>query len=216
MPKLRKDHIEYLTKRGVKTDLLENNYFSDGCHLGIRYLDPEGKPYMDSKGDEYIVRRLFSTGKPKFKAPTGSGSRPYFSPLMPDVYLGEINIPLVFIEGPVKVDACYQAIPTGFCFVGLTGTWNTKDRRDENGYWQEKNATRLLPELKVIPMRGRKVIILFDSDIEDNISVDDAATDIGNWTRKRGARPHRCTLPSEPNGGKNGADDFLVRQVLKP
>lgn len=60
-------------------------------------------------------------------------------------------------------------------------------------------------------MRGRKVIILFDSDIEDNISVDKAATDIGNWTRKRGARPHRCTLHSEPNGAKNGADDFLIR-----
>ena len=29
MPNLRKDHIEYLTKRGVKTELLENNYFSD-------------------------------------------------------------------------------------------------------------------------------------------------------------------------------------------
>ena len=130
---------------------------------------------------------------------------------MPNGYLDDINIPLVLIEGPVKVDACYQAIPTGFCFVGLTGTWNTKDRRDEDGNWNPDNDTRLLPELKAIPMRGRKVIILFDSDIEDNISVDDAATDIGNWTRKRGARPHRCTLPSEPNGGKNGADDFLVR-----
>ena len=211
MPKLLKDHIEYLTKRGVKTELLENNYFSDGSDLCICYLDPEGKPYKDSKGDNYIVKRLFPTGKPKFKVPTGSGSRPYFSPLMPDGYLENINIPLVFIEGPVKVDSCYEHIPTGFCFIGLTGTWNTKDRRDENGKWHEKNDTRLLPELKAIPMRGRKVIILFDSDIEDNISVDDAATDIGNWTRKRGARPHRCTLPSEPNGAKNGADDFLVR-----
>ena len=121
----------------------------------------------------------------------------------------------MFIEGPVKVDACYQAIPEEFCFIGLTGTWNTKDRRDENGIWAEGNDTRLLPELKSIPMRGRKVIILFDSDIEDNISVDDAATDIGNWTRKRGARPHRCTLPSEPNGSKNGADDFVVRHGAK-
>ncbi len=211
MPKLRKDHIEYLTKRGVKTELPENNYFSDGCHLGIRYLDPEGNPYMDSKGDEYIVRRLFPTGKPKFKAPTGSGSRPYFSPLMPDGYLNDISIPLVFIEGPVKVDACYEHIPTGFCFVGLTGTWNTKDRRDENGNWNPENETRILPELKAIPMRGRQQITLFDSDIEDNISVDEAAADIANWTRQRGAKPCRCTLPSEEDGSKNGADDFLVR-----
>lgn len=154
MPNLRKDHIEYLTKRGVKTELLENNYFSDGCHLGIRYLDPEGKPYMDSQGDEYIVRRLFPTGKPKFKAPKGSGSRPYFSPLMPESYLEDINIPLVFIEGPVKVDSCYEHIPVGYCFVGLTGTWNIVDRRGDDGVWREDNDTRVLPELKAIPMKG--------------------------------------------------------------
>ncbi len=158
MPNLRKDHIDYLKERGVTSELLHSNYFSDGSHLGIHYMDPEGKPYKDSKCNDYVVKRLFPTDNPKFKAPLSSGSRPYFSPLMPDGYLGEINIPLVFIEGPVKVDACYQAIPKGFCFVGLTGTWNTKDRRDENGDWHEKNATRLLPELKAIPMRGRKVI----------------------------------------------------------
>ena len=180
MPNLRKDHIEYLKKRGVNTELLKGNYFSDGSDLCICYLDPEGKPYKDSKGDDYVVRRLFPTSKPKFKAPLASGSRPYLSPLMPEGYLEDVNIPLVKIEGPVKVDACYQAIPTGFCFMGLTGTWNTKDRRDEKGNWDPDNDTRLLPELKAIPMRGRKVIILFDSDIEDNISVDDAATAIGN------------------------------------
>ena len=204
-------HLAYLKERGVKPERLADRYFSKGDDLCILYCDANGQPYKDSRGDDYIVKRLFPTGKPKFKAPIGSGSRVYFSPLMPEGYLEDINIPLVLIEGPVKVDACYQAIPTGFCFVGLTGTWNTKDRRDEKGNWDPDNDTRLLPELKAIPMRGRKVIILFDSDIEDNISVDDAATDIGNWTRKRGAKPHRCTLPSEPNGAKNGADDFLVR-----
>ena len=86
----------------------------------------------------------------------------------------------------------------------------SKDRHDEKGKWDPDNDTRLLPELKAIPMRGRKVIILFDSEMEDNISVDDAANDIGNWTRKRGARPHRCTLPSKPNGKKNSAI-FLIR-----
>ena len=67
MQKLRKDHVEYLRKRGVKTELPENNYFSDGCHLGIRYLDPEGKPYIDSNGDDYIVRRLSLQVSPNSK-----------------------------------------------------------------------------------------------------------------------------------------------------
>ncbi|CAE21096.1 conserved hypothetical protein [Prochlorococcus marinus str. MIT 9313] len=205
------EHLAYLKERGVDPARLGGHYFADGSDLCIPYCDPQGKPYKDSRGNPYRVRRPFPTGKPKFKAPPASGSRPYFSPLMPEGYLDDINIPLVLIEGPVKVDSCFQNIPNGYCFVGLTGTWNTKDRRDENGVWNNKNATRLLPELKAIPMRGRKVIILFDSDIEDNISVNQAATDIGNWTRKLGAKPHRCTLPFEHDGSKNGADDFLVR-----
>ena len=211
MPNLRKEHIDYLKERGVTSELLHSNYFSDSDHLGIRYLDPEGKPYKDSKGDDYVVRRLYPTGKPKFKAPIGSGSRPYFSPLMPDGYIEDINIPLVFIEGPVKVDACYQAIPTGFCFIGLTGTWNIVDRRGEDGEWNANNDTRVLPELKAIPMKGRQVIVLFDSDIADNSSVAKAAKFIANWVRKRGAKPHKVLLLNEPDGRKNGADDFLVR-----
>lgn len=131
MAKLQKDHIDYLKKRGVTSELLHSNYFSDGSDLCICYLNPKGKHYKDSTGCGYIVRHLFPTCKPKLRAPCASGSRPYFSPLMPDSYLEDISIPLVLIEGPVKVDACYQAIPTGFCFVSLTGTWNTKDSRDK-------------------------------------------------------------------------------------
>lgn len=208
---LRNNHLSYLKDRGVQPEQLSRHYFSQGEDLCILYCDPNGMPYKDYRGENYIVKRLFPTGKPKFKAPTASGSRPYFSPLIPKGYLNNTNIPLVFIEGPIKVDSCYQHIPAGFCFVGLTGTWNTKDRRDTSGIWNESNGTRLLPELKEIPLRGRQVIILFDSDIEDNISVDKAASDIANWTRQHGAQPYRCQIPSEPDGSKNGADDFLVR-----
>ena len=207
---LSAEHLAYLTARGVNPALADR-YSSDGAHLAIAYLDPTGQPYLDSKGQPYTVRRLFPTQQPKFKAPFASGSRPYFSPLMPEGYLDDTTIPLVLIEGPIKVDACYSHIPTGYCFVGLNGTWNTKDRRGGDGIWLEDNDTRVIPELKAIPMRGRVVIVLFDSDIDDNISVDEAAGDIANWTRQRGAKPHRCTLPSEEDGAKNGADDFLVR-----
>lgn len=208
---LTADQLAYLSERGITAERAAFLYRASGSTLLIPYKDPHGTPYTDSKGKPFVVERQFPTAKPKFKAPVSSGSRPYFSPLMPEGYIDNINIPLVLIEGPIKVDACWLSIPTGYCFVGLSGTWNTKDRRDEFGNWDHENESRVLPELKEIPMRGRIVIVLFDSDIEDNISVDDAAADIGNWTRKRGARPHRCLLPSDSNGDKNGADDFLAR-----
>lgn len=213
---LRPNHLSYLKERGVKPERLKDRYSTSGNDLCIQYCDPNGTPYQDSKGQQYIVRRPFPTSKPKFKAPAASGSRPYFSSLMSDGYLNDISIPLVLIEGPVKVDACYQSIPTGLCFVGLTGTWNIVDRRDEDGIWAEGNDTRVLPELKAIPMKGRQVIVLFDSDIADNTSVAKAAKFIARWVRTRGGLPHKVMLPSEPDGRKNGADDFLVRHGADP
>ena len=206
---LNSEHQSYLAARGVTPAL--HRYSSLRDHLGILYCDPDGKPYEDSKGEPFIVVRRFPTGKPKFMAPAASGSRPYFSNLTPEGYYADINIPLVLIEGPVKVDACYEHIPAGFFFVGLTGTWNIVDRRGDDGIWHPDNDTRVLPELKNIPMKGRTVIVLFDSDIVDNTSVSKAAKFIGNWARKRGGLPHKVLLPTEPNGQKNGADDFLVR-----
>ena len=208
---LTTEHSQYLQVRGISPDRAERFYSEPGA-LCIQHCDPAGEPYLDSKRHPFVVRRPFPAGKPKFKAPAASGSRPYFSPLMPEGYLEDITIPLVLIEGPVKVEACWQHIPAGFCFVGLSGTWNIVDRRGDNGQWDADNDSRVLPELKAIPLKKRRLIVLFDSDISDNRSVAQAAKAIANWSRGHGAHPHRCLLPGEPDGRKNGADDFLVRR----
>jgi hypothetical protein len=207
------EHLAYLQARGIGSEMAIRFYEADQGDLVIPYRDPSGQPYKQQPGrsELFVVRRHFPTSTPKFKAPWGAGNRPYFSPLMPAGALYDVTIPLVLIEGPFKVDACWIAIPNGYCFVGLTGTWNIVDRRDEAGQWSEDNETRVLPELKAIPMTGRLIIILFDSDIADNKSVASAAKFIANWTRCRGGCPHRVRLPHEPNGNKNGADDFIVR-----
>ena len=142
---LSSEHFRYLKERGTNPERLATRYCSSGSDLRILYCDPTGQPYLDQKGNTYVVRRLFPTSKPKFKAPFESGSRPYFSPLMPDGYLEDITIPLVLIEGPVKVDSCYEYIPVGYCFIGLTGTWNIVDRRDDDGVWGRKMTPRFCP-----------------------------------------------------------------------
>ena len=88
---MKQQHLQYLTDRGVDPALVSDRYFSDGDNLAIRYWDPEGLPYEDNKGGDYIVHRV-NTGRPKFKAPACSGSRPYFSSLMPVGYLDDINV----------------------------------------------------------------------------------------------------------------------------
>ena len=107
--------------------------------------DPDGKPCEHSKGNSFVVVRRFPTRKPTFKAPTASGSRPSLSNITPGSYHADIRIPLVLIEGPVEVNACYEHIPIGFFFVGLNGTWNTRDSRRDDGIWHPENETRELP-----------------------------------------------------------------------
>ena len=208
---LTPSHVAYLAERGIKEEVARKLYAAEGEDLLIPFKDPDGTAYQDCNGDPFIVRRPFPTGKPKFKAPLASGSRPYFSPLMAEDHLDNVEIPLVFIEGPIKVDAAWSFVPQGFCFVGVTGTWNFLDARDEDGIWQPEGETRALPELKALRMTGRKCIILYDSDIIYKPSVELAAARFEQWLRTQGAIPYRCELPNEANGDKNGADDFLVR-----
>ena len=89
---LASEHLAYLKKRGITSEDAELLYQANGSTLLIPYKDPHGTPYTDSKGHPFVVERQFPTSKPKFKAPPGSGSRPYFSPLMPEGYLDNNTI----------------------------------------------------------------------------------------------------------------------------
>ncbi len=114
---LSPDHIAYLGERGIPSETAERLYGADGDDLLIPYNDPSGNPYLNSEGKPFIVTRAFPTQRPKFKAPHSSGSRPYFSPLMPADHLDNHEIPLVFIEGPIKVDAAYSFVPSGLTTI---------------------------------------------------------------------------------------------------
>lgn len=210
---LTPEQLQYLADRGISETAAARLYSADGRDLLIPHRDPSGKAYHCQPGSlaPFTLRRPFPTGNPKFKAPPRGGNRPYFSPLMPPGALADVSVPLVLIEGPIKVDACWLAIPEGFCFVGLSGVWNLKDRRDEAGRWDADNPTRLMPELREIRLTGRQVITLFDSDAASNRGVAAAAKEIGAWARRHGGRPYRVNLPSEPDGRKNGADDLIQR-----
>lgn len=216
---LTEDQLAYLKERGIPAETAKELYGCDGKDLLIPYHDPSGTEYLiscdgDTKqdGKPYVVIRPFPSQTPKFKTPRSGGNRPYFSRLMPEESISKMDWPVVFVEGPIKVDSLWCHIPEGFLFVALSGTWNWQDKRGGDGKWRRNNEeTKVLPELRSIPMAGRKVITLFDSDISDNNNVYRAAKMLRAWSQQRGARPHECVLPNEPDGGKNGADDFLVR-----
>ena len=171
----------------------------------ITYLDPQGKPYTYGDGVPFVRRKLKPGSDPKYLTPKGAGNRPYFSPLLPKGYL-EGTKPLLITEGEKKADALTAH---GFPCIGLTGVWGWKDGRGGDA----------IPELREIN-RNRPINIVFDSDVVIKSQVLEAVWALAKWIRapkedgvfySPGDLPNVVFIPSELNGEKNGADDFILR-----
>jgi len=135
---------------------------------------------------------------PKYLAPKGSGNHPYIFPEVAKVLEAYTPDKSIFItEGEKKA---VKATLEGFPCIGLSGVWNWKDSKCE-----------ILPELDKFIWKNRKVFIVFDSDISQNISVIKSELRLSIELSNRGAKVHSIRLRNEPDGGKSGFDDFLVQ-----
>ena len=67
-----------------------------------------------------------------------------------------------------------------------------------------------LPDWKAIALKNRKVILVYDSDVQTVPEVQQARTALANFLAKQGAEVYHIDLPDLPTG-KCGADDFLVQ-----
>ena len=105
------------------------------------------------------------------------------------------EVEITFVEGIKKADAL---VSRGMLAVAITGVWN----------WLSDGEP--IPDMLDIPVDGRRVNILFDSDILYNPNVQDAARRLAEHLAERGAEVFATYLPNKPDGSKMGADDFLV------
>lgn len=58
--------------------------------------------------------------------------------------------------------------------------------------------------------KGRRVFIVFDSDVADNTNVQDAESRLAGQLKNQGAVVKVVRLPTGTDGEKVGLDDFLV------
>jgi len=108
------------------------------------------------------------------------------------------DTPIIITEGEKKA-AC--AVKHGFAAIGLPGVRMFKDSENE-----------FLPELEGISFEYRKVYIVFDSDIITKHHVRHAELRLAVELINRGAAEVLAArLPNEPDGAKNGLDDYIVR-----
>lgn len=108
---------------------------------------------------------------------------------------------LLFItEGIRKADA---AVSQGLCCVALLGVWNWRGRN-------EKGGLTALTDWESIALNGRRVYVVFDSDVMVKGEVHQALERLAAFLRARGAHVAFCYLPSGVGGAKVGLDDFLA------
>ena len=163
-------------------------------------------PFRTTDGDNGYARikpdvpRVQQGKAVKYESPTGRPNQIYIPPGTFAV-LNDADHGLLITEGEKK---SLRADQDGLRCIGLVGVWG----------WKESRAERLLPQIEQIEWKGRRVFIVFDSDIADNSSVQDAESRFAQQLKHHGAIVKVVRLPGGPDGEKVGLDDFLmVHQV---
>jgi putative DNA primase/helicase len=224
--RLRPTHLDYLRARGLTDATIYHSHVhsesnaanlnrilnrSDAAKLGdclkIPFLDLAGKPNCFARV-RLGTPLTDKDGDPiKFLSPVGGTNQPYIpagvGPALPDP-----TIPLILTEGEVKALAATQA---GFPAIGLIGVYGGQKARPKGPDGRKTGPRELIPGLAAVAWKGRKVFISFDSDAVTNRNVKLAEYHLAAMLQAAGADVRIVRLPAEPDGGKNGLDDYLVR-----
>lgn len=115
--------------------------------------------------------------------------------LIPDT-----GVPVFFVEGIKKADAlatAQRAAGIRAVVIAISGVWN----------WL---SGKPISDMLDIPLEGRSVTIVFDSDMLTNSKVQDAAGRLAEYLGSRGADTWITYFKDADDGSKVGADDFFV------
>jgi hypothetical protein len=188
-----------------------------GACLVFPFRDPDGNPMTRAHpegGERAYVRlkpshpRADKKGKPiKYESPAGTPNRLYIPPGARGA-LDDPAVPLLVTEGEKKALAATQH---GFPCVGLVGVYGFQKKREKAADGKPIGPRELIPDLDRVAWAGRCVVVCFDSDAAGNPNVGWAEYHLAELLTARGAVVRVARLPSEPDGAKNGIDDFLVR-----
>lgn len=147
--------------------------------------------------------------KVRYLKPKGSQNHAYILPAVKDI-LHNLEVTLYFTEGEKKAAKLTQE---GFPCIGLSGVWSWLTTSESESGSKEKGL--LLPEIMRIPMNGRRLYLIWDSDAVDKPDVMRGGERFRATLSKRNAQAYLSVLPGDP-AKKIGADDFLVAHGAVP
>jgi hypothetical protein len=138
----------------------------------------------DVRGDQIEESRdgwRYNGGQRKYLVRHRAAPRLFFTiPTIPQVL--DSAEPLWCVEGMKKALAVAQL---GLPAIGIESAWS----------WHEKGSRALLPDFLRIPLRGRVVEVLPDSDAATNPAIGHAMRQLADALRSIGARPRLVRLP---------------------
>jgi len=145
---------------------------------------------------------------PKYLHPKGEPNSVYIPPGLDLARAQEIWL----TEGELKaLCGSLQGLPV----VALGGVWSWRTKTEEASLLAEgeklKDAKALLPELAQVSWAGKKISLLYDSDITPGHKAYDAFPRLAEQLYRLGAEEVRIlTLPPVAQGQKTGLDDFIL------
>ena len=158
-------------------------------------------------------------GKPKqarkYLSPRNGANRLYIPPGVTLEQLADAQIPIALVEGEKKALALWRLAhhemeSPRFIPIAIAGVWNWHGRVGKTGgpKGERLDVTGPIADLSRIEWTGRKVFIVFDSNVHTNDSVKWARKGISRELATRAARVDFVNLPEDC--GVNGIDDLLA------
>jgi Domain of unknown function (DUF3854) len=205
-------------------ELVGRNGSGDYAGLVFPYLWPG-----ETGPREYRLRRdhpdiEYKDGKPrdknKYLAPPGRGNFLYLVPGTFSEWLADTNLPVVIVEGEKKCLALWVCAWDGlgdsaetprFLPVGVSGVWNWRGAvgKAAGPDGDRRNVTGVIPDMRRIAWKGRKVTILYDTNVRGNPSVQAARSALTTELQKMGAVVSWFAWPDDTPEGINGIDDVV-------
>lgn len=112
-------------------------------------------------------------------------------------FINDIAVPLYITEGVKKADSLTSR---GCVTIGLNGVYNWRAHHGTLGDWED------------VPLKGRSVRIVFDSDAWEKPNVLRAMQRLGRWLKSKQAAEVVYIIPPTTFNGRDtkGVDDFFA------
>jgi hypothetical protein len=179
--------------------------------------DHAGRPNYQIKPDPEHRRTIIDEdgkiSEPKYEQCGGTRVSVYV-PHRVRLWLQDAWRDLWVTEGSKKVMA---GVSAGLCIIGLAGVdcWSYKPNPADKTELGDRGrvASEPLPDWDHIALRGRRVLVAFDSDAMTKDAVQWALRRFRRFLEHRGAIVLPVRIPHGPDGEKWGLDDYIAARL---